>query len=149
MPVFDIFCVSKVITTAHAHKSDVVFIFSQELSKKKKKLLKALRPKMTKIASRGGGGSCLKIASSFQDPIHVHKAELSTFQQTCSTNQRDPGRSAEIQETQFFAGVIGKKKFVSRICARSNTPPTLFHHLFILAPLLLKFSTLNFCLCSC
>ena len=33
------------------------FIFFQELSNKKK--IKALRPKMTKIASRGGGGSCL------------------------------------------------------------------------------------------
>ena len=30
------FCVSKVITTAHAHKSDVVFYFFQELSNKKK-----------------------------------------------------------------------------------------------------------------
>ena len=33
------------------------FIFFQELSNKKK--IKALRPKMTKIASKGGGGSCL------------------------------------------------------------------------------------------
>ena len=33
------------------------FIFSQELSNKKK--IKALRPKMTKIASRGG--SCLNM----------------------------------------------------------------------------------------
>ena len=40
------------ITTAHAHKSGVIFHFFQELSNKKK--IKALRPKMTKIASRGG-----------------------------------------------------------------------------------------------
>ena len=46
-------CVSNEITTAHAHKSDVIFIFFQELSNKKSK---ALRPKMTKIASKGGGG---------------------------------------------------------------------------------------------
>ena len=34
------------------------FIFFQELFNKKK--IKALRPKMTKIASRGGGGPALK-----------------------------------------------------------------------------------------
>ena len=51
---FSTFCVSKVITTAHAHKSGVIFHFFQELSNKQK--IKALRPKMTKIASRG---SCL------------------------------------------------------------------------------------------
>ena len=39
------------------------FIFFQELSNKKK--IKALRPKMTKIASRGG--SCLK-----QSALEVH-----------------------------------------------------------------------------
>ena len=45
---------SKVITIAHAHKKVSFFIFCQELSNKK---IKALRRKMTKIAS---GGSCLK-----------------------------------------------------------------------------------------
>ena len=41
------------ITTAHAHKSGVIFhIFPRAFKKKK---IKALRPKMTKIASRGGG----------------------------------------------------------------------------------------------
>ena len=49
--LFRHFCVSKVITTAHAHKSGVIFHFFQELSNKKK--IKDLRPKMTKIASRG------------------------------------------------------------------------------------------------
>ena len=48
-------CVSKVITTAHAHKSGVIFhIFPRAFKQNKKN--KALRPKMTKIASRGGGG---------------------------------------------------------------------------------------------
>ena len=52
------FCVSKVITTAHAHKSGVIFHFFPRAFKQKK--IKALRPKMTKIASiGGGGGSCL------------------------------------------------------------------------------------------
>ena len=46
------FCVSKVITTAHAHKSGVIFHFFSRAFKQKK--IKALRPKMTKIASRGG-----------------------------------------------------------------------------------------------
>ena len=39
--------------SAHAHKSSVIFHFFQELSNKKK--IKALRPNMTKIASKGGG----------------------------------------------------------------------------------------------
>ena len=47
------FCVSKLITTAHAPKSSVIYHFFQELSNKK---VKALRPNMTKVASRGGGG---------------------------------------------------------------------------------------------
>ena len=45
------FCVSKVITAAHAHKSGVIFhIFFRSFQTKK---IKAPRPKMTKIASRG------------------------------------------------------------------------------------------------
>ena len=49
------------ITTAHAHKSGVIFhIFPRAFKQKK---IKALRPKMTKIASRprggGGGGPAL------------------------------------------------------------------------------------------
>ena len=43
------------IPTAHAHKSGVIFHFFPRAFKQKK--IKALRPKMTKIASRGG--SCL------------------------------------------------------------------------------------------
>ena len=50
--LFRHFCVSKVITTAHAHKSGVIFHFFPRAFKQKK--IKALRPKMTKIASRGG-----------------------------------------------------------------------------------------------
>ena len=55
MPVFDIF--DKVITTAHAHKSGVIFHFFPRAFKQEK--INALRPKMTKIASRGGGGPAL------------------------------------------------------------------------------------------
>ena len=60
MPFFDIFASPKVITTAHAHKSGVIFYFLPRAFKQKK--IKALRPKMTKIASRGvlGGGGVLK-----------------------------------------------------------------------------------------
>ena len=50
------FCVSKVITTAHAHKSHVIFHFFSKSFQTKQKI-KPLRPKMTKIASMG---SCLK-----------------------------------------------------------------------------------------
>ena len=42
------------ITTAQAHKSGVIFFFSKSFQTKR---LAELRPKMTKIASRG---SCLK-----------------------------------------------------------------------------------------
>ena len=48
--LFRHFFVSKVITTAHAHKSGVIFHVFQELQTKKSK---ALRPKMTEITSRG------------------------------------------------------------------------------------------------
>ena len=53
--LFRHFCVSKKITTAHAHKSGVIFHFFPRALKQIKK--KALQPKMTKIASRW---SCLK-----------------------------------------------------------------------------------------
>ena len=63
-----------VITTAHAHKSGAIFHFFQELSNKKK--IKALRPKMTKIASEGGGPAlrfsiwlfcCVRLTTSTHD----------------------------------------------------------------------------------
>ena len=50
---FRLFYVSKVITTAHAHKSGVIFHIFQDLSNKN------LRPKMTKIASRGSCLNCV------------------------------------------------------------------------------------------
>ena len=54
---------SKVITTAHAHKSGVIFHFFPRPFKQKK--IKALRPKMTKIASKGGPALiCLLSVSS-------------------------------------------------------------------------------------
>ena len=43
--------ISKVIATAHAHKSGAIFFIFQELSTKNKS--EELRPNMTKIASRG------------------------------------------------------------------------------------------------
>ena len=52
--LFRHFCVSKVITTAHAHNSGVIFHIFKSFQTKK---IKALRPKTTEIASRGG--SCL------------------------------------------------------------------------------------------
>ena len=61
--LFRHFCVSKVITTAHAHKSGVIFHFFPRAFKQKK--IKALRPKMTKIASRGGGGGPALINGTF------------------------------------------------------------------------------------
>ena len=60
MPFFDIFASPRWSPLRMRTKVASFFIFFQELSNKKK--IKALRPKMTKIASRGGG-SCLNAAS--------------------------------------------------------------------------------------
>ena len=57
MPFFDIFASPRWSPLRMRTKVVSFFIFFQELSNKKK--IKALRPKMTKIASRGG--SCLKL----------------------------------------------------------------------------------------
>ena len=54
MPFFDIFASPRWSLLRMHTKVVSFFIFFQELSTKKK--IKALRPKMTKIASRGGGG---------------------------------------------------------------------------------------------
>ena len=51
VPFSDMFASPKVITTAHAHKSGVIFHFFLRAFKQKK--IKAPPPKMTKIASRG------------------------------------------------------------------------------------------------
>ena len=72
--LFRHFCVSKVITTAHAHKSGVIFHFFPRAFKQKK--IKALRPKMTKIASRGG--SCLKHIKRYYI-MHLRHASLGWF----------------------------------------------------------------------
>ena len=53
MPFFDIFASPRWSPLRMRTKVASFFIFFQELSNKKK--IKALRPKMTKIASRGGG----------------------------------------------------------------------------------------------
>ena len=64
MPFFDIFASPRWSPLRMRTKVASFFIFFQELSNKKK--FKALRPKMTKIASRGGGPaltlSCEKTA---------------------------------------------------------------------------------------
>ena len=54
MPFFDIFASPRWSPLRMRTKVASFFIFFQELSNKKQ--IKALRPKMTKIASRGGGG---------------------------------------------------------------------------------------------
>ena len=77
--LFRHFCVSKVITTAHAHQSGVIFHFFPRAFKQKK--IKALRPKMTKIASRGGPALSqlqLRCSNLFTGPqASSHRGELS------------------------------------------------------------------------
>ena len=62
------------ITTAHAHKSGVIFHFFPRAFKQKKN--KALRPKMTKIASKGGGGGG-SWACSQPEPNHCDCSSFS------------------------------------------------------------------------
>ena len=59
--LFRHFCVSKVITTAHAHKSGVIFHFFPRAFKQKKN--KALRPKMTFNSLKGGPALNFRAAS--------------------------------------------------------------------------------------
>ena len=91
--IFRHFCVSKVIATAHAHKSGVFFILFLELSNKKK--IKELRPNMTKIASRG---PALKKKNAFllqvvlfcdnsSDPSRRHNPEPRTNQNKFCSNR--------------------------------------------------------------
>ena len=61
MPFFDIFASPRWSPLRMRTKVVSFFIFSKSFQTKKK-IIKALRPKMTKIASRGGG-SCLKSSS--------------------------------------------------------------------------------------
>ena len=71
MPFFDIFASPRWSPLHMRTKVASFFIFFQELSNKKK--IKALRPKMTKIASRGG--SCLKCydTESYSTQTSDHK----------------------------------------------------------------------------
>ena len=53
---FQHFWISKVITTAHAHRSSVIFHIFPRAFKQQQKKITELRPKMTELASKGGGG---------------------------------------------------------------------------------------------
>ena len=74
--LFRPFCICKVITTAHAHKSGVIFHIFQEPSNEKK--IKALRPKMTKIATRG---SCLNCSIAYLKILYTRKLDLRVVSQ--------------------------------------------------------------------
>ena len=78
MPFFDIFASPRWSPLRMRTKVVSFFIFFQELSNKKK--IKALRPKMTKIASRGGG-SCLNNVGQWSDccgsTVHACTQEIS------------------------------------------------------------------------
>ena len=88
--LFRHFCVSKVITTAHAHKSGVIFHFFPRAFKQKK--IKALRPKMTKIASRGpvkAGPLCLSFWSFLTFLHHsIEKVERHLLWKLCKKFRR-------------------------------------------------------------
>ena len=65
MPFLLHFCVSRVITTAHAHESGVLFhIFPRAFKQKK---IKALRPIMTQIASRDPAQKKTKLRLPLRD----------------------------------------------------------------------------------
>ena len=91
--IFRHFCVSKVIATAHAHKSGVFFIHFLELSNKK---IKELRPNMTKIASRGPAAALKRFFFLLQvvlfcdnssDPSRRHNPEPRTNQNKFCSNR--------------------------------------------------------------
>ena len=81
------------ITTAHAHKSGVILhIFPRAF---KQKIFKAVRPKMTKIASRGGGpvktrdfsGAFVYFAIQYIEyPLHYRFSRLDIY---CITHLLD------------------------------------------------------------
>ena len=77
---FQHFCVSNVITTAHAHKSGVIFhILPRPFEQKRGK---KLRPKMTEIASRGGSclkPSCLNEYSLFLLSVLIERLQVTGF----------------------------------------------------------------------
>ena len=79
--LFRHFCVSKVITAAHAHKRGVVFHIFEDLSNKKK--FKKLRPKMSKIASRGGPAIFKQALGALLDINNRY-----AFLQTCKMKRR-------------------------------------------------------------
>ena len=84
------------ITTAHAHKSGVIFHFFPRPFKQKK--IKALRPKMTKIASRGGpaltSGWGMPAVGSFRKRTFRYAARVFSFflrrRRYCSRFRRLP-----------------------------------------------------------
>ena len=69
------FCVSNVITTAHAHKSSVIFHFFPRAFKQKKKI-RLYDQRWLKLP-QGGGGSCLNLIPFF-DGKHDGAAVYST-----------------------------------------------------------------------
>ena len=98
------------ITTAHAQKSGAIFHFFQELSNKK---IKALRPKMTKIASRGSCLKCEFALSSIKFLGHiVSGTSLKPEKLTVVQNWKTPTSVTDVR--QFFRRFIDHYSFIAR-----------------------------------
>ena len=94
MPFFRHLCVSKVIATAHAYKSDIIFIFSKSFQTTK---IKSLQPKRTKIASRW---SCLKTAEEF---VWIFERDcISKMAFKVARNEFKNGSFAQKRKTRMF-----------------------------------------------
>ena len=137
MPFFDIFASPRWSPLRMRTKVASFFIFFQDLSNKKK--IKALRPKMTKIASRGGGpaltgssqqpaskavfffeliGSdpCLRPASMFAFTSPPHGPEALYSSGSCGTRRDETckGRQTPSKKGATFL----------KLCSTATPPPS-------------------------
>ena len=114
MPIFDIFASPRWSPLRMRTKVVSFFILFQELSNKKK--VKALRPKMTKIASSGagggGGGSCLK-----PNTICTTPGTYMYFQLTCTLHHAQvPESWSSFTATFCCIQSVGKLPTVCDMC---------------------------------
>ena len=113
MPFFDIFASPRWSPLRMRTKVASFFIFFQELSNKKK--IKALRPKMTKIASRGGGvlplvtWAVLALLSHLQSAFPVQILPLVSHNRMLQ-NKSILARSAWFWDAEYFLWLRSEQK---------------------------------------
>ena len=118
MPFFDIFASPRWSPLRMRTKVVSFFIFFQELSNKKK--IKALRPKMTKIASRGGGGPALNVRRFAECTDKIGLYRCFDWANNVKRYLHSWNVSQELTEPMHFAKEkkVGKEKAVKRVSTR-------------------------------